>query len=87
MTAPVHKEDIKAGLRKRFGTVRAFEVARGLPLESVADVLRGRSVKRTAQAIADELSIELQGCTPAPSVNPDDSASQTVAHRKIGAAA
>lgn len=51
----MHPEDIKAALRKEFGTVKAFEAAHGLPADSVRDVLRGRSVRRTAVAIAESL--------------------------------
>jgi len=35
--------------------VAAFEAAKGLPARSVRDVLRGRSVRRAALALADFL--------------------------------
>lgn len=47
----MHREDIKAAIRKRFGTVAAFEQANGLPAKSVNDVLRGRTNARVAKAI------------------------------------
>lgn len=50
-----HKEDVKAVLRKRYGSVCAFEKAKGLPPQSVSDVLRGRSVARTQAALILEL--------------------------------
>lgn len=59
MSLHLHREDIKAGLRKRFGSVTAFERQRALPAKSVSDVLRGRSVAATAQAIADELGMDV----------------------------
>lgn len=48
-------EDIRAALRKIHGNLRSFERARNLPPQSTRDVLRGRAVTRTAQAIAKEL--------------------------------
>ncbi|HUO23663.1 MAG TPA: helix-turn-helix domain-containing protein [Caulobacteraceae bacterium] len=48
----MHPEDIKAQLRKGYGSARAFERAENLPLDSVRDVLRGKPSRRTAEAIA-----------------------------------
>lgn len=53
----MHKEDIKAAIRKRYGSLIAFEAVKGLPAGSVVDVLRGRSVAQARFAIADELGI------------------------------
>lgn len=50
-----HKEDIKAVLRRRYGSLSAFEKAKGLPTESVCDVLRGRSIAQTRDALVREL--------------------------------
>jgi lambda repressor-like predicted transcriptional regulator len=47
----MHKEDVKAVLRKRFGSVAAFERAHSLAIQSVSEVLRGRPSKRTSDAI------------------------------------
>ena len=47
----MHKEDVKAVLRKRFGSVAAFERAEGLASQSVSEVLRGRPSRRTRDAI------------------------------------
>lgn len=80
----MHVEDIKAGLRKRFGTVANFERATGLPEKSVNDVLRGRPSARVTKAIQDALD------TPIPlspqSECSDDSDKTTVLHRLNGAA-
>jgi lambda repressor-like predicted transcriptional regulator len=59
-----HKEDIKSALRKRHGSMAAFEVARGLPRQSTRDVLRGRAVAKTAHAIAEELNTEVEALFP-----------------------
>lgn len=59
-----HPEDIKAELRKRYRSVTKFEETRGLPAKSVADVLRGRAVQRTAHAIAKELGVSVHVLFP-----------------------
>lgn len=43
-------------LRKRYGSVQAFEQTKGLPRDSVSDVLRGRTAGRTMAAIEEELT-------------------------------
>lgn len=60
-----HKEDVKAALRKRFGTLRQFEHERGLAPRSVTDVLRGKPSQPTAVAIANELGCEVHDLFPA----------------------
>lgn len=52
----MHPEDIKAAIRKRFGSVFAFEDASALPRKSVSDFLRGRPNQRVKDAIAKVLS-------------------------------
>ncbi len=47
----MHKEDVKAAIRKRFRSVRAFEAAHGLPDRSVSDLLRGRRSRRVEEAV------------------------------------
>lgn len=54
-----HPEDIKAALRKQHGSLAAFENAKGLPVSSVHDVLRGKARQRIADAIAQELGISV----------------------------
>lgn len=61
---PAHKEDIKAEIRKKHRSLRAFEMSRGLPEHSVRDVLRGRSVTKTAHAIAVELNTTVEALFP-----------------------
>lgn len=48
----------------KYGTIDAFEQAKQLPARSVKDVLRGRAVRRTAEAIANELGVPLQAVSP-----------------------
>jgi lambda repressor-like predicted transcriptional regulator len=55
MLATMHPEDIKAGLRKRYGTVAAFERAKGLPDKSVNEILRGRTWKKVTAAVEKAL--------------------------------
>jgi lambda repressor-like predicted transcriptional regulator len=61
---PPHPHFIKAKMRVSFGTVRAWEIANGLPVDSVRDVFRGRQVRRTAQAIADFAGVPLDALFP-----------------------
>lgn len=56
MPAGMHREDVKAALRKRFGSIQQFERDRALPPKSVSDVLRGRTNERVSQAIQQALS-------------------------------
>ncbi|WP_293858417.1 helix-turn-helix domain-containing protein [Sphingomonas sp. SCN 67-18] len=58
--APLHPEEIKAQLRMKFGSLAAFEQARGLGERSVSQVLIGRPSRAAAEAIASELDIPLQ---------------------------
>lgn len=56
MIANMHREDIKAGLRKRYGTVRAFEIAHGLPRGAVTEILRSRKWRRVEDAVERALA-------------------------------
>ncbi|PAV92398.1 hypothetical protein WR25_26400 [Diploscapter pachys] len=47
----LHREDVKAAIRKRFGSLKAFERAENLPLKSVSGVLAGRKSDRVQRAI------------------------------------
>ncbi len=60
----MHPEDIKAELRKRHRTVKAFEAQAELARDSVRDVLRGKSSRRTAEAIASALGKPLSKVFP-----------------------
>lgn len=52
----MHREDVKAALRKSYGSIFAFERAQQLPRKSVSDVLRGRPNQRVTSAIEDALN-------------------------------
>jgi lambda repressor-like predicted transcriptional regulator len=80
----VHKEDIKAELRKRHGSMSAFEKERGLPIQSTRDVLRGRAVAQTAHAIARELGTTVERLFPGrfKSHIRDNTSEKVVAHRQ-----
>jgi lambda repressor-like predicted transcriptional regulator len=65
MPTALHPEDIKAALRKRHGSVVAFELARGLPAQSVKDVFSRRRPRRNAvEAVAEELGVAPQQIDP-----------------------
>ena len=49
--AELHHEDIKAELRKQYGTIRQFELDKNLPAGSVHDVLRRRRWAKVERAI------------------------------------
>ncbi|WP_156437646.1 MULTISPECIES: helix-turn-helix domain-containing protein [unclassified Sphingomonas] len=74
----LHKEDVKAVLRKRYRSVAAFERAENLSKLSVSEVLRGRPSKRTQVAIERVLQEELGNVE---SITPVDSAVDAAAHR------
>lgn len=92
----LHKEDIKGMLRKRHGSMRAFERKNGLPPLSVKDVLRGRASRRVESAIAADLKMPLHRLFPGryvaaipgdSSLKRDSSAPKRVAHRLSAGAA
>lgn len=58
--AGMHKEDVKAVLRKRFGSVAAFERAHSLAAQSVSEIFRGRPSKRTSDAVERVLREEVE---------------------------
>lgn len=84
----IHREDVKAELRKRFGSLEAFCEARGLESQQVRDLLRGKSSTARA-AVANELGIDpdhfviTSGKLP---ICGDDSDGLANAHRLSGAA-
>lgn len=57
MNPPLHPEEVKAQIRMRFGSLAKFEIAKGLPKNSVSFLLHGRPILPTAEAIADALDI------------------------------
>lgn len=86
----LHKETLKAELRIRYGSLRAFEERHELATDSVRDVLRGRASRHAEVAIAEELGRPVHELFPnryrAPkagdsSTNRDDSDQNQDAHR------
>ena len=51
----MHPEDVKAAIRKRFGTVSRFIEERDLPVTGVSDLLRGRTSARVRDAVEEVL--------------------------------
>lgn len=60
----MHREDIKAELRKRYGSIAAFSERAELPRGLVSDVLRGRASSRAEAAIAAALNMPIQRLFP-----------------------
>ena len=54
--AGLHPEDVKAAIRKKFGTIAKFHEAHNLPPRGVQDVLRGRASRRVQDAMDQVLS-------------------------------
>lgn len=73
----MHREDVKAALRKRFGSVAAFERANDLPEKSVTDFLRGYKSARVERAVTDAISES----STIQSEHSDDSATGRTSHR------
>jgi lambda repressor-like predicted transcriptional regulator len=92
----MHKEDVKASLRKQFGSLTRFELVSNLPVGSTKDVLRGRAVAQTERAIAAALVKPLHVLFPhryeppegdAPSTKVDNTPKIQDAHRLCRGAA
>jgi histone H3/H4 len=52
----LHPEDVKAAIRKRYGSVARFVAAKNLPTTGVSDLFRGRTSKRVSEAVEEVLS-------------------------------
>ncbi len=76
----LHPEDVKAAIRKRFGSLAAFEREKKLPVESVTNLLRGQKSRRVAKAVDAILAIEINSPTR-PSGIPEDKPKRPIAHR------
>ncbi|MBY0306427.1 MAG: helix-turn-helix domain-containing protein [Sphingomonas sp.] len=87
-TNAVHKEDVKAVLRKRYGSIDAFQDAKGLSGQQVRDLMRGKS-SAAREAVAQELGVDADhlvitsGKLP---VSGNDSGKKAGAHRKSAGA-
>jgi lambda repressor-like predicted transcriptional regulator len=77
----IHPGLIKARLRMEFGSVEAFERQKGLARHSVRDVLRGRAVRRTAQAIADAMGMSISDLFPGRFISTDHKSLKRDSHR------
>lgn len=53
----MHREDVKAVLRKRYGSIEAFALARGLKSQAVRDLLRGKA-RGPIREVARELGVK-----------------------------
>ncbi len=60
----MHKEDIKAMLRKEFGSLTAFEREFDLPRLSTSSMLRGKTSWRVAAAISEVTGVPIQDLFP-----------------------
>ena len=56
MLAGLHYEDIKASIRKKWGSLSAFEQSQGLPRGGVNDWGRGKTSARVQRAIEHHLT-------------------------------
>lgn len=56
MLAGLHYEDIKASIRKKYKTLRAFERSHGLPKNSIHNHFRGFTSKRVRVAVERHLA-------------------------------
>lgn len=77
MTPPLHRELIKAHIRQNHGSLEAFERTEKLPFHSVSDVLRGRAVRRTAEAIAKEVGKSVSELWPGMYADSGDSSDKS----------
>lgn len=73
LLAQMHREDIKAALRKRYGTIRQFEIDHDLSRGAVHEVLRNRRWAKVERAIARALDV------------PESQSEKTDSKRKTGA--
>lgn len=74
-----HPEDVKAAIRKKFGTIVEFHKAYDLSATGLQDVLRGRPSQRTADAIDEVLADEQE------SSDLDSTADSAAQHLNAGA--
>lgn len=78
-----HPEDIKAAVRKRYGSLLAFERAHGVYKQAVSDVLRGQSHARTEAALRRVLAEDAKWSVGKP-ISPASSSPNGDAHRLSG---
>ena len=78
----LHREDIKALLRKRYGTLGRFADQHGLKAQAVADYLRGRPVRHVHDAITAELVAANHTFERSESIKLDHNEETSDAHRQ-----
>lgn len=72
---------IKARMRISHGSVRAWEVANGLPKDAVRDTFRGRFSQRTARAIAHFVGVPFAQLFPGRTIIRDATSRKRESHR------
>lgn len=58
----IHREDVKAALRKRYGSIENFATLVGMEAQAVRDLLRGKSNAAKA-VVAKELGVAVDHLT------------------------
>lgn len=76
-----HPEDVKAAIRKRFGSLEKFEKQHGLFKGAVTDVLRGRTSARVAAVMNAALVMEAATVAPRLTNIPVSTPTRRRAHR------
>ena len=80
----LHREEVKARLRMKYGTLGKFEQEQGLPPRSVNDIFQGKTARRTAEAVASELGVSIHWLFPGryaeKSAKPDTNERSAAAH-------
>ena len=81
--ADFHPEDVKAAIRKRFGSLAKFEREHGLPVESVTNLLRGQKSARVAAVVDAVIAIEAASIAPSLTGIPGNSRKPQATHRQF----
>lgn len=79
MIESLHPEDIKAAIRKRYGSIKKFEIEHDLPEKSVTDLFRGRTSQRVRHAV--ETAINTRKSPSTKSDASDDNSAAPASHR------
>ena len=82
LVQPLQREDIKAALRKRHGSVRAFAAKKGVKYQAVVDWLRGRPNGPVSKLVKAEMQrAKRDGLSFDESIMLDHSSEASEAHR------
>jgi lambda repressor-like predicted transcriptional regulator len=82
-----HPEDVKAAIRKRFGSLAKFEREHGLPPESVYNLLRGLKSRRVAAVVNAIVLMEASSIALTLNGIPNNNRKKRIAHRSNAQAA